>query len=101
MLEWLEEQPEYMQSFFRVKGQMMETTILFFGQLTDITGKSSIVFDTTGIQDTDQLKEKLYETYPALRNSKYIIAIDKELIAQAGKIKPGATIAFLPPFSGG
>jgi molybdopterin converting factor small subunit len=80
---------------------MMETRILFFGQLTDITGTSSVVFDTTGIGDTDQLKEKLYQIYPALRNSKYIIAIDKEVIAQTVKFKPGAAIAFLPPFSGG
>ena len=56
----------------------MQITILFFGQLTDITGQQSIQLED--IPDTDTLSLLLHQQFPALANSKYAIAIDKKLI---------------------
>lgn len=73
--------------------------LLFFGQLTDITGVSSISWEDT--TDTDALVKSLIEKYPALAQSKFRIAVNNKMIAAATKITTGSKIAFMPPFSGG
>ena len=77
----------------------MQITILFFGQLTDITGQQSIQLED--IADTDSLAIRLHQQFPALTNSKYAIAIDKKLINSNTLLTNNCTIALLPPFSGG
>ena len=77
----------------------MQITILFFGQLTDITGKASIALED--IVDTDALAIRLNQQFPALANAKYAIAIDKKLINNNTLLTNNCTIALLPPFSGG
>ena len=47
-------------------------TILTFGTITDITGKSN--FALTDISSTDELQRKLETTFPGLENIKYTIA---------------------------
>ncbi len=73
--------------------------ILAFGQLTDITGHST--WQMENITDTDQLKKILIEKYPALANSKYLLAVNMEIIRGNVKLNPGDVVALLPPFSGG
>ena len=77
----------------------MQITILFFGQLTDITGKASTALED--IVDTDALAIRLHQQFPALANAKYAIAIDKKLINNNTLLTNNCTIALLPPFSGG
>ena len=77
----------------------MQITILFFGQLTDIAGKTSILLE--GIEDTDALTLRLHQQFPALANSKYAIAIDKKLINSNTLLTNNCHVALLPPFSGG
>ncbi len=82
----------------------MDTTkskinLLAFGQLTDITGQST--WQMEDITDTDQLKKILIEKYPALTNSKYLVAVNMEVIHGNVKLNPGDVVALLPPFSGG
>uniref|UniRef100_UPI0040498E4B MoaD/ThiS family protein n=1 Tax=Daejeonella sp. TaxID=2805397 RepID=UPI0040498E4B len=77
----------------------MQVQIMFFGQLTDITGTPELIL--YDIPDTDALQEILYELYPALANTNYAIAMNKKTI-QGNSIFGGDTnIALLPPFSGG
>jgi molybdopterin converting factor small subunit len=77
----------------------MATEVMFFGQLTDITGSGRLqVMDA---RDTDSLKEKLFREYPALSAAKFRIAVDSKIINENTPISDGSRIAFMPPFSGG
>ena len=77
----------------------MSVQVLIFGQLTDIVGNSMIELPT--VKDSNELQRVLIEKYPALANSKYRIAINKQLISENININDSNTIALLPPFSGG
>lgn len=77
----------------------MKVNILIFGQLTDITGNESLLFDN--IEDTDKLVAAMNEKYPALKQAKYIMAVDKQVISTNTKLNSNSTVAFMPAFSGG
>lgn len=74
-------------------------TLLSFGQLTDITGQST--WHMEDVTDINQLQKVLIEKHPALANSKYLIAVNMEVIRGNVKLNPGDVVALLPPFSGG
>lgn len=76
----------------------MQTTIITFGQIAELSS-SKIIFDN--LVDTDSLRHKLVETYPALLNIKYAIAVDKKIVSDNTLISETSEIALLPPFSGG
>lgn len=77
----------------------MDVTILFFGQLTEVTGTSSLKL--SGISDTDELKKALEKQFPALEHVTYSIAVNKKMIQQKATLKYDDEVALLPPFSGG
>ncbi|MEH6308643.1 MoaD/ThiS family protein [Olivibacter sp. CPCC 100613] len=77
----------------------MAISILFFGQLTDVTGCSQLKI--AHVRDTDQLKDSLVERYPLLAHTKYVIAIDKKIIRTNVMLPQEVEVALLPPFSGG
>ena len=77
----------------------MESKIILFGQLTDITGNDTIAMNN--ISDTDSVVTELNKLYPAMIGVKYIIAVDKKVIQENTVIQETSTIALLPPFSGG
>lgn len=77
----------------------MKINIILFGQLTDITGVNNITLEN--IPDTDSLVAALRSAYPALINSKYVIAVDKNIIPANTILTNNCTVALLPPFSGG
>ena len=76
----------------------MSIQIILFGQLADIAGKSVFVND---VADTDSLINALNKTYPALAESKYVIAVNKEVITSNTLLNENHVVALLPPFSGG
>ena len=76
----------------------MSQRIILFGKLADIAGSSVAVNDMT---DTDSLVKALHKNYPALAQSKYIIAVDKQVIKGNTILKNDSVVALLPPFSGG
>lgn len=73
--------------------------ILAFGQLTDITGRNT--WQMEDVYDTDKLKAELVEKYPKLAQSKFLLAVNMEVIRGNVKLNPGDVVALLPPFSGG
>lgn len=77
----------------------MQVTLILFGQLVDITGSNSLVIEEA--PDTDQLTQHLHQQYPALKNIKYAIAVDKKIVNGNTQLANGTTVALLPPFSGG
>ena len=77
----------------------MKIKILFFGQLTDITGCSSMQLNNPGT--IGQLKEQLFLKFPTLKTASFTIALNSQLVLQDQIISENSTIAFMPPFSGG
>jgi molybdopterin converting factor small subunit len=77
----------------------MTVNILIFGQLTDIIGNSSMLMEN--IADTHSLVEAMNSKFPVLNNTKYIVAVDKQVISENTKLNNNNTVALLPAFSGG
>ncbi|HLO79825.1 MAG TPA: MoaD/ThiS family protein [Chitinophagaceae bacterium] len=77
----------------------MATEVMFFGQLTEITGSSRLA--VADVRDTDALKEKLFQDYPSLSAAKFRIAVNNKIINDNTLISEDSKIAFMPPFSGG
>lgn len=77
----------------------MQVNIISFGQIKEITGSSALTLHD--MHDTDQVKQRLQEQYPALEKLPFILAVDKNIISGNTKLKGDVTIAVLPPFSGG
>jgi molybdopterin converting factor small subunit len=77
----------------------MQVNILFFGQLTDITGTDKLQMNE--VMDTFDLVVRLQQQFPALKDSKYIVAVDKKVISVNIMLSNNCTVALLPPFSGG
>jgi molybdopterin converting factor small subunit len=74
-------------------------TIKVFGQLQDIVGSSLIEVENAA--DTDELIQQLQLKYPALKISKYKVAVNKNIVQSNTALQQDAEIALLPPFSGG
>jgi molybdopterin converting factor small subunit len=76
----------------------MGVKIILFGKLADIAG-SSVSVDN--VLDTDSLVDSLNKRYPELATTKYIIAVDKQVIKENTVLNKKSMVALLPPFSGG
>ena len=74
-------------------------TVLTFGAVSEIVGKSDL--DIDDVQSTDELKEKLETAFPRLKNINYAIAVNKQIVTGATALNAASTVALLPPFSGG
>jgi len=77
----------------------MEIQVLAFGQIAEITGKSS--WTMTDIKDTNELVKRAEGEFQNLVQMKYSIAVNKKIIQENTVINDRDTIALLPPFSGG
>lgn len=77
----------------------MTTEVLIFGQLTDMTRQSKLQVDD--MPDTDALLAWLKAGYPGLQSAKFVVAVNGQVIQQNTTLAAGATVALLPPFSGG
>ena len=76
----------------------MSIKIILFGKLADMAGSSVSVDE---VADTDSLINVLHKDYPTLTNTKYLIAVDKQVIKENTVLNNKSTVALLPPFSGG
>lgn len=77
----------------------MSIKLLFFGKLAALTGLNSMNIEN--IKDTESLQLYLFKKFPEMENTKFVIALNNEVIQQNTFINNGDTLAFLPPFSGG
>ena len=77
----------------------MTVHIILFGQLADITGVDKITVENS--LDTDSMVKSLQNTYPALIQSTFVIAVDKKIISSNTLLTDQCSVALLPPFSGG
>ena len=53
------------------------------------------------ISDTNSLIAAMNSKFPVLNNTKYIVAVDMQVISENTKLNNNNTVAFLPAFSGG
>ncbi len=74
-------------------------SILFFGQLVEITGKTGM--ELSGIEDTRAAQEVLKDLFPLLGNIPYLLALDREIIHENIPLEGNHTLALLPPYAGG
>lgn len=77
----------------------MQVEVTLFGQLAEIAGTQK--FYLHDIPNTDTVKKKLHEMYPAIANLSYSIAVNKKTIHENTTLEGDVNVAFLPPFSGG
>jgi len=73
--------------------------ILYFGVLSEITGKSEENIDFSGT--ISKLQNKLSEMYPEFIRQRFQISINQEIVDEKQVVNPGDEIALLPPFTGG
>jgi molybdopterin converting factor subunit 1 len=73
--------------------------VMFFGQLTEATGVSSVMVEE--VANTDMLVQMMKKHYPALESSTYMIAVNNAMVTENSIVRPGSKVAFMPPFSGG
>ncbi len=73
--------------------------VCVYGQLEDVTGASVITLEN--IFDTEMLTQNLFQQYPLLKDKKFLVAVDKQVVTEKTAIDSNAEIALLPPFSGG
>jgi molybdopterin converting factor small subunit len=76
----------------------MSIDVILFGRLADIAGNSVSLND---VADTDSLINDLHKIYPALAESNYVIAVNKQVIKSNTSLDENSVVALLPPFSGG
>jgi molybdopterin converting factor small subunit len=76
----------------------MNLTIKAFGNLTEITGTAELELEA---QDSASLQAALFQKFPQLRERKFAIAVNKQLITENTDFKAHDVVALLPPFSGG
>ena len=74
-------------------------TVLTFGVVTEIIGQSNLTIE--GVPSTEELTKKLEAQFPRLKSINYAIAVNKRLIKAPTPLDNNATVALLPPFSGG
>ena len=76
----------------------MEVKILFFGSFREEAGHSEVMHD---VEDTGAVVRKLCDKYPRWKESKFLIAVDEEIVEGNTALPDGCTVAVLPPYSGG
>ncbi len=76
----------------------MSVKIILFGKLADIAGGS---VSADNVADTDSLINALEKEYPEFTKTKFLIAVDKQVIKENTVLNKKSTVALLPPFSGG
>jgi len=73
--------------------------ILAFGKIAEITGSPS--WEEEDVEDAAALEQRLRKRFPGMENIPFVIAIDKIKARPDDRVPVGATVALLPPFSGG
>ncbi|MCL1934497.1 MAG: MoaD/ThiS family protein [Candidatus Azobacteroides sp.] len=73
--------------------------IRIFGNLTDIFGADNYTIEPAAT--VSDLKEKLEQIFPQLRNCVYLTIVNDEAAQENDSIPSDAEVALLPPYSGG
>ncbi len=70
-----------------------------FGEVAEITQQTTWV-EKDAI-DLNQLKQKLFDRYPALTDLPLIFSVNHKICSDNILFQPNAEVGIMPPFSGG
>jgi molybdopterin converting factor small subunit len=81
----------------------MNVLVQFYAQLRDVAKISELEIDLTPDATVTQLLEKIYQRIPNLRghDKTILVATGVEFVQRNYPLKPGETIAIMPPVQGG
>jgi molybdopterin synthase sulfur carrier subunit len=79
--------------------KQMKIKLVFFGQVRDITGSTET--ELSNISSIPELKNKLFSQFPALKDSKFLISVNRKIADDKTSLCNGDEVAILPPFAGG
>jgi sulfur-carrier protein len=77
----------------------MKITVLYFGVLAEVAGKSFGVVENVG--SFDDLKQRLFDDTPALQHYNFRFSLNSLLVTGNPELKENDEVALLPPFAGG
>jgi len=77
---------------------MVTVKVLFFGVLTEVTGKKEEQFS---VGDLDSLVNHLKSKYLLFADYNFVIAVNRSVIKSNVLLNHGDEVAFMPPFAGG
>lgn len=76
-------------------------SILYFGMIAEATGQPLEEWNALDELTVGELRSQLLEKYPILRDRKFQIAVNQQIVDEEYPIPPQAEVALLPPFAGG
>lgn len=77
----------------------MKIDIMAFGKISEFIQNQEM--DISNINNTDELKQYLEQSFPQLADMKYKLALNKDVVQTNLELTNKDTIAIMPPFSGG
>lgn len=77
--------------------------VLLFASIAEKAGRRKLVMDLRPGDTVASVRERLFEEYPQLRPFKETLmyALDEEYAREGELVHDGATLALIPPVSGG
>lgn len=79
----------------------MSVHVMYFGMLAEITGQASEAWLINDDLTVGKFRTQICDKYPAMREKKFKIAVNKQISDDFITIPAQAEIALLPPFAGG
>ena len=81
----------------------MNVPVQFYAQLRDLAGISELEVEMPSGATVNDLLQAIYQRTPALRaqDKSILIGAGVEFVDRSYAIKPGETIAIMPPVQGG
>ena len=79
----------------------MVVNVLYFGMLAEATGLPLESWEVPPAASVRKLREQILDKYPALRDRKFKIAVNQQMVEETLLLPPLAEVALLPPFAGG
>ena len=77
----------------------MKIDIMAFGKISEFIQNQEM--DILNINNTDELKQYLEQSFPELVGTKYKLALNKDVVQTNLQLTNKDSIAIMPPFSGG
>ena len=74
---------------------------MYFGMLAEITGQAAEAWEINENLTVGKFRTQIGNKYPAMREKKFKIAVNKQIADDFMPIADQAEIALLPPFAGG
>ncbi|TDE13162.1 MoaD/ThiS family protein [Dyadobacter psychrotolerans] len=79
----------------------MSVHVMYYGMLAELTGKTEESWIAGEELTVGEFRAQILDKYPAIREKKFKIAVNKQISDDLKLISDLAEIALLPPFAGG